>query len=164
MQSCWQSYVSAHNHQWNLLAVWDNFLKHFIFDATSCSHGFNLHNTTSKSHKSIRWGGPSEWKLPLRGRITCRHCRQPKLPNFFYSSNTTSWRLMRRANNNNMRRSIGPRSTGCSSISHRSMGLSSTGCRSIGPNEAELIVHLVVFSRCCMWINIHTKYINKSAR
>ena len=26
---------------------------------------------------------------------------QPKLPNFIYSSNTTSWRLMRRANNNN---------------------------------------------------------------
>ena len=22
----------------------------------------------------------SEWKLPLRGQITCRHCRQPKLP------------------------------------------------------------------------------------
>ena len=29
----------------------------------------------------------SEWKLPLRGRITYRHCRQPKHPNFFYSSN-----------------------------------------------------------------------------
>ena len=43
----------------------------------------------------------SEWKLPLRGRITYRHCRQPKLPSFLYSSNTTSWRLMRRANNNN---------------------------------------------------------------
>ena len=31
------------------------------------------------------------WKLPLRGRITCRHCRQPKLLNFLYSSTTTSW-------------------------------------------------------------------------
>ena len=41
----------------------------------------------------------SDWKLLLRGRITCRHCRQPKLPNFLYLSNTTSWRLMRRANN-----------------------------------------------------------------
>ena len=29
----------------------------------------------------------SEWKLPLRGRITYRHCRQPKLPNLLYSSN-----------------------------------------------------------------------------
>ena len=28
-----------------------------------------------------------------------RHCRQPKLPTFLYSSNTTSWRFMRRANN-----------------------------------------------------------------
>ena len=42
-----------------------------------------------------------EWKLPLRGRITYRHCRQAKLPNFLYSLNTTYWRLMRRANNNN---------------------------------------------------------------
>ena len=40
-------------------------------------------------------------KLPLRGRITSRNCRQPKLPSFLYSSNTTSWRLMRRASNNN---------------------------------------------------------------
>ena len=46
----------------------------------------------------------SEWKLPLCGRITYRHCRQPKLPNFLYSSNTPSWRLMRRANNNNIGR------------------------------------------------------------
>ena len=37
-----------------------------------------------------------EWKLPLRGQITYRHCRQPRRPNFLYSSNTTSWR----ANNN----------------------------------------------------------------
>ena len=29
----------------------------------------------------------SEWKLPLRGRITYRHCRQPRLPNILYSSN-----------------------------------------------------------------------------
>ena len=29
----------------------------------------------------------SEWKLPLRGRITCQHCQQPKLLNFLYSSN-----------------------------------------------------------------------------
>ena len=43
----------------------------------------------------------AQWKLPLRGRITCRHCRQPKLPNFLYSSNSTSWWLMRQANNNN---------------------------------------------------------------
>ena len=42
----------------------------------------------------------SEWKLPLRGRIICRHSRQPKLPNFLYSSNTTFWQLLRRANNN----------------------------------------------------------------
>ena len=39
----------------------------------------------------------SEWKLPPRGRNAYRHCWQPKLPNFLYSSNTTSWR----ANNNN---------------------------------------------------------------
>ena len=31
--------------------------------------------------------GRSEWKLHLRGRITYRHCRQPKLPSFLYSSN-----------------------------------------------------------------------------
>ena len=30
--------------------------------------------------------GP-EWKLPLHGRITYRHCRQPKLPNCLYSLN-----------------------------------------------------------------------------
>ena len=35
-------------------------------------------------------------------RITYRHCRQPKLPNFIYSSNITSRQLMRRANNNNL--------------------------------------------------------------
>ena len=35
--------------------------------------------------------------------FAARHCRQPKLPSFLYSSNTTSWRLMRRANNNNNR-------------------------------------------------------------
>ena len=29
----------------------------------------------------------SEWKLHLRGQITYRHCRQPKLPKFLYSSN-----------------------------------------------------------------------------
>ena len=29
----------------------------------------------------------SEWKLPLRGRITYRYCWQPKLPNFLYLSN-----------------------------------------------------------------------------
>ena len=29
----------------------------------------------------------SEWKLPLCGRITYRHCRQPKLSNFLYLSN-----------------------------------------------------------------------------
>ena len=32
----------------------------------------------------------SEWKLPHRGRITYRHCRQPKIPNFLYSSNRLS--------------------------------------------------------------------------
>ena len=42
-----------------------------------------------------------EWKLPFGGRITYRHCRQPKIPNFLFSSSTTSWRLTRRANNNN---------------------------------------------------------------
>ena len=58
--------------------------------------------TQTRLHKnnfsSKTW---SEWKLPLHGRITYRHCRQPKLPSFLYSSNTTSWRLMRRTNNNN---------------------------------------------------------------
>ena len=29
----------------------------------------------------------SEWKSPLCGRITYQHCRQPKHPNFLYSSN-----------------------------------------------------------------------------
>ena len=42
----------------------------------------------------------SKCKLPLRGRITCRHCRLPKLPDFLCLSNTTSRRLMKRANNN----------------------------------------------------------------
>ena len=32
----------------------------------------------------LQW---SEWKLPLRGRITYRHCRKPKLPKVLYSSN-----------------------------------------------------------------------------
>ena len=50
--------------------------------------------------KAIDKVSHTKWKLPFRGRITCRHCRQPKLPNFLYSSNTTSWRLMGRANNN----------------------------------------------------------------
>ena len=29
--------------------------------------------------------GWHEWKLPLRGRITCRHCLQPILQNFLIS-------------------------------------------------------------------------------
>ena len=36
---------------------------------------------------TVRPPARSEWKLPLRGRITYWHCRQPKLPNFIYSSN-----------------------------------------------------------------------------
>ena len=31
--------------------------------------------------------GMFEWKLPLRGRITYRHCRKPKLHKLSYSSN-----------------------------------------------------------------------------
>ena len=46
----------------------------------------------------------SEWMFPLRGRISYRHCRQPKLPNVLFSSSTTSGRLIRRANNNNVLR------------------------------------------------------------
>ena len=44
--------------------------------------------------------GGSEWKLHLRGRIIYRQGRQPTLPNFLYSSSTTSWRLTRRGSNN----------------------------------------------------------------
>ena len=44
------------------------------------------------------WCSASEWKLPLCGRITYRNYRQPKRPNIIYSSYTTSWWLMRRAN------------------------------------------------------------------
>ena len=65
----------------------------YIPPRSSCSAGHNA----SIAHLLSR----SEWKLPLRDRITYRHCRLPKLPNFLYSSNTTSWRLMRRANSNN---------------------------------------------------------------
>ena len=54
-----------------------------------------------KAHPPYLMTSASEWKLPLCGRIIYRHCWQPKLPTFLYSSNTTSWRLMRRANNNN---------------------------------------------------------------
>ena len=36
-----------------------------------------------------------------------------KLPNFIYSSNTTSWRLMRRANNNNNIAVVGSVSKQC---------------------------------------------------
>ena len=58
----------------------------------------------------------SEWKLPLRGRITYRHCRQPKLPSFLYSSNTTFWRLMRRANNNDNNHVFGDMTHMCITI------------------------------------------------
>ena len=34
---------------------------------------------------------PSEWKLPLCGRITYRHSRWPKILNFLYSSNRFWW-------------------------------------------------------------------------
>ena len=44
------------------------------------------------------WGG---MEIASSRRITNRHRRQPKLPNFLYSWSTTSWRLTRRANNNN---------------------------------------------------------------
>ena len=66
----------------------------FIPPRSSCSAG---HNASIARLLSV-----SELKLPLRDGITYRHCRQPKLPNFLYSSNATSWRLMRRANNNNL--------------------------------------------------------------
>ena len=33
--------------------------------------------------KNTNW---SEWKLPLRGRITYRHCHRPRLMNFLHSS------------------------------------------------------------------------------
>ena len=65
----------------------------------SCFHLPTLPSVHSCFHLPVL-PGISKWKLPLRGRITCRHCRQPKLTNFLYSSNTTSWRLIRRANNN----------------------------------------------------------------
>ena len=50
----------------------------------------SLHKLQRK-HVPLPSVSHSEWKLPLRGRITYRHCRQPKLPNFIYSSNTTFW-------------------------------------------------------------------------
>ena len=40
-------------------------------------------DVVSSPHQSYRY----KWKLPLHGQITHRHCRQPKLPNFLYSSN-----------------------------------------------------------------------------
>ena len=55
----------------------------------------NLCPTASAS--SERWDA-----RPGDGWITCRLCRQPKLPNIICSSNTTSWRLMKRASNNNL--------------------------------------------------------------
>ena len=106
--------------------------------------GYHLPRCHRSSHGVKR---RSEWKFPLRGRITYRHCQLPKLTNFLYSSNrlfgggaaaadiatqnfclsvpaisklttltveslglrrpkprnTSSWRLMRRASNNNNR-------------------------------------------------------------
>ena len=69
---------------------------------SSCSGCEYIHRKLNGSKLSTYVYHLSEWKFPLRGRITYRHCRQPKLPNPPYSSNTTSWRLMRRANNNNL--------------------------------------------------------------
>ena len=63
-------------------------------------HGVTLSFTYADGDDDLQIRFMIEWKLPLRGLITCRQCRQPKLPNFLYSSNTISWRLMRRANNN----------------------------------------------------------------
>ena len=63
--------------------------------------GKQPHNNGVRFADKVCLDPRSEWKLPLRGRITYRHSRQPKHPNFIYSSNTTSWRLMRRANSNN---------------------------------------------------------------
>ena len=47
----------------------------------------SLKEGRSRSRPSARMNESSEWKLPLRGQITYRHCRQPKLPYFLYSSN-----------------------------------------------------------------------------
>ena len=54
----------------------------------------HLHNAQSfitilvlYSTHCIHHGCRSEWKLPLGGRITYWHYRQPKLSNFLYSSN-----------------------------------------------------------------------------
>ena len=45
---------------------------------------------STKKYDGTEWftstGSESEWKLPLRGRVTDRHCLQPKLPNFLYWS------------------------------------------------------------------------------
>ena len=40
-------------------------------------------------------GFRSEWKLPLRSRITFRPCRSPKLLNFLYLSSRFWWRIGR---------------------------------------------------------------------
>ena len=85
-------------HGENLVYLTDPVVD-FLHTVAGCCHfGANIGEIVNAFYV---FSVESERKLPLRGRITCRHCRQPKLPNFLYSSSTTSWRLMRRASNNN---------------------------------------------------------------
>ena len=87
-------YRAGISHLWRLVKSLSGKQPH-----TSPNKGVQFADKTDLDSNGL---GISEWKLPLRGRITYRHCRQPKLPNILYLSNTTSWRLMRRANNNNL--------------------------------------------------------------
>ena len=74
------------------LGVHPNFTVYVMdtFPGISPAHYTNMSYIVCSEHKSptsLSSVSRSEWKLTLCGRITYRHCRKPKLPNFLYSSN-----------------------------------------------------------------------------
>ena len=73
--------------------IYSDLLKHLPIDTQpilqlqlNAETGASIRDMKLSSYCSIR-SGRSEWKFPLCGRITYRHFRRPKLPNFLYLSN-----------------------------------------------------------------------------
>ena len=67
----------------NLIENTTNCVLSLIFEAICCHGICFLCSLLLNFTLNLR----PEWMLPLRGRITYRHCRQQKLLNFLYSSN-----------------------------------------------------------------------------
>ena len=77
----WQSAVDNDVHRTGMSYLWR------LGRDLSGNKSHNSPNKGVRFADKINQDPRFEWKLPLRVRITYRHCRQPKLSNFLYSSN-----------------------------------------------------------------------------